>query len=91
MTAANLIKLFLNSDCAKPVDESNAHIAEGGAFCGEAENEVLAKTNSGAAKLATVQAAGGEDNTRDWSESDTTSSTETEFKNEIGRRRILAQ
>ena len=38
-----------------------------------------------------ARAAGGEDNARDWPESDTTSSTETEVKNEIGRRRIWAQ
>ena len=44
----------LNSDCDKTVDESNADTAEGGAFCGAAVKEVLANTNIGAAKLATV-------------------------------------
>ena len=44
----------VNSDCDKPVDETNADTVEGGALCGTEENEVLVKTNSGAAKLATV-------------------------------------
>ena len=38
-----------------------------------------------------AKAAGGEENARDWPESDTTSSTEIEVKNEIGWRRIWAQ
>ena len=38
-----------------------------------------------------LEAAGGEDSARDWPESGTTSSAETESKNEIGWRRILAQ
>ena len=71
----------VNFDCDKPVDESNADPAEGGAFCGAAENEVLANTNIGAASrlpsttrhLATIPSldttsAGSEDNARDWPE-----------------------
>ena len=89
MTVANLIKLFLNSDCDKPVDESNADIAGG-------SPSALAQTNSGAAMLATVDDTTPPDDSftggkSSWWRGQSARLVQKRQMNEIGRRRILAQ